>query len=214
MSNIVYDYIEDYIRDHYKEGDEFLNEMRRYALLNHIPVIHPEVSKLLSFIIKTNGIEKILEVGTAIGYSAIVMAKANNGCIVTTIERDQDMVHKAEVNIEKSGFGKYISVIQGEAVDVLKKLDGKFDLIFLDASKGHYIHLFPYCNNMLKNGGLIIADNVLFRGMVANNDLLIRRKITIVKRMRKFLDFMSLNKDYDTLILPVSDGILISRKIG
>lgn len=214
MSKIVYDYIEDYIRGLLPETDGFLKEMEVFAEQNHVPIIQPEVARFLSFIIKYGRVKSILEVGTAIGYSSIVMHKAAGGCRIVTIERDQDMIQKAAYNISKLELNNDIIIKTGEASEILESMDDRFDLIFLDAAKGQYMEFFPHCHRMLNENGIIFADNVLFRGMVATNELLIRRKITIVKRMRKYLKFMSENKDYDTSILPLGDGVAVSYKIG
>lgn len=214
MSNIVHDYIEDYIRSLLPESPGLLKEMEEYAAANHVPIIQSEVSRFLSFLIKGREIKNILEIGTAIGYSAIVMHTAAGGCSITTIERDQDMIEKAQENISKAGLSDDIKIVDGEAAEILKNMEGSFDLILLDAAKGQYLQFFPDCHRMLKNNGIIFADNVLFRGMVATNELLIRRKITIVKRMRKYLKFMSENPDYDTSILPLGDGVAVSLKLG
>jgi caffeoyl-CoA O-methyltransferase len=214
LSNIVYDYIEDYIKSLLPQNDGLLKEMEDYARDNHVPIILPEVAKFLSFIIKCNNTKNILEVGTAIGYSSIVMAQSTENTRIVTIERDKDMIGLALNNIKKAGLGSNISVIEGEAEVILEGMDDSFDLIFLDAAKGQYMEFFHNCHRMLKKGGILYADNVLFRGMVSSNELLIRRKITIVKRLRKYLKYMSENKDYDTSILPLGDGVLISLKIG
>jgi len=214
LSKIVYDYIEKYVRSLLNERGDCLRRMEKYAEENHIPIIQPEVANFLSFIIQTKGVKNILEVGTAIGYSAMVMKNAAADCRIVTIDRDPGMVEKARENIKSEGLEKDIKVVCGDAVEVLSSMEDNFDLIFLDGAKGQYLEFFPHCHRMLKNGGLIFADNVLFRGMVANNELLIRRKITIVKRMRKYLEFMSKNSDYVTTVLPLGDGVAVSLKKG
>lgn len=213
MSDIVHDYIEDYIRSLLPENEGILKEMEDYAQEFHVPIIHPEVAKFMSFIIKSCGIKNVLEVGTAIGYSASVMVHAG-ALKVLTIERDSEMAEIAKRNISKQGFESSVTVMEGEADEILKSMDDSFDMIFLDAAKGQYLEFFPECHRMLRKGGILFADNVLFRGMVSTNKLLIRRKITIVKRLRKFLKFMSDNNDYDTSILPLGDGVLVSVKLG
>jgi caffeoyl-CoA O-methyltransferase len=214
MSKIVYDYVEDYIRNMIPQNDELLKSMEDYALENNVPIVQREVAKLLSLIIKMKDSKNILEIGTAIGYSAIMMNKASNNAKIVTIERNKDMIEKAEENIKSAGLENSIQVIEGDALEVLPKIDDKFDLIFIDAAKGQYKEFFSYCDRCLKLGGIIFADNVLFRGMIANNDLVVRRKITIVKRMRNYLEFISKNKNYETSILSIGDGVAISLKTG
>ncbi|KMT21312.1 O-methyltransferase [Clostridium cylindrosporum] len=215
MSSVSHDYIEDYIRGLIKDNEGYIKTMEDYAIENHVPIIHKEVAQFLRVIIKSHNIKNILEVGTAIGYSASVMVNAaGNNSHVTTIERSDEMEAIAVENIKKIGYDKNITLIKGDALEVLGDVKGEFDMIFLDAAKGHYDHFLEQCLEKLKVGGLLISDNVLFRGMVATNDLLIRRKITIVKRMRKYLENISNDKNLETVILPIGDGIALTCKIG
>lgn len=213
MSNISHDYIEDYIRGLLPKSEGHIKEMEDYALLNNVPIIHPEVAQLLRILIKSHGVKNILEVGTAIGYSASIMAAAaGEGSHVITIEREDDMCLIAAENIKLMGFDDSIKIVKGDAMEVLNEIEGEFDLVFLDAAKGHYDHFLPMCLERLKHGGLLVCDNVLFRGMVATNKLLIRRKITIVKRMRKYLSHISNMPGLETVILPIGDGVALSLK--
>ncbi len=132
---------------------------------------------------------------------------------ITTIERDDKMIEIAKNNIERYGFKDKIKIIQGgDCLEVLKNLEDKYDMIFMDAGKGHYNEFLPYCLKLLNKEGIIIADNVLFRGMVANDELVIRRKITIVKRMRKYMDMISDKDNFITSIIPMGDGIAITKR--
>ncbi|MCX7884254.1 MAG: O-methyltransferase, partial [Caloramator sp.] len=159
-------------------------------------------------------VKKILEVGTAIGYSALIMAEASGkDCEVVSIERDDEMYNKAIENIKIMQREDSIKVIKGDALEVLKDIEGEFDLIFLDAAKGHYDKFLPLCLKHLKIKGLLVCDNVLFRGMIATNKLLIRRKITIVKRMRKYLSHISNMPELETVVLPIGDGIALCCKM-
>lgn len=214
MSNIAHDYIEDYIRNLIPERKGPIKAMEDYALENNVPIVHPEVAQFLRVLIKSHGVKRILEVGTAIGYSASLMAEAaGEGCSIVTIERDENSAELAEKNIREMGFENNIKVIRGDALEELEKINDKFDLIFLDAAKGHYDHFLPLCIGNLKLNGLLVSDNVLFRGMVATNELLIRRKITIVKRMRKYLEHISNMPELETVVLPIGDGIALSTKL-
>ena len=123
-----------------------------------------------------------------------------------------DMVAKARENIEKAGAKEDINVIEGDVLEVVKGLDEKFDLIFMDAGKGHYNHLLDDILRVLSDDGVIVADNVLFRGMVANDDLVIRRKITIVKRMRAYLEMINEREELVTSIIPMGDGIALTTR--
>lgn len=214
MSNISHDYIEEYIRGLIPEKQGYIKIMEDYAGEKNVPIIHPEVGQFLKVLIKSHGVKKILEVGTAIGYSASLMAEAaGNDCKIVTIERDEEMKNLAHENIQKLGLENNIEIIYGDALEVLENIHGEFDMVFLDAAKGHYDHFLPMCLKLLKTNGLLVGDNVLFRGMVATNKLLIRRKITIVKRMRKYLTHISSMKELETVILPIGDGIALSCKL-
>lgn len=214
MSSIAHDYIEDYIRNLIPERSGNIKRMEDYAIENNVPIIHPEVAQFLRVLIKSHGVKRILEVGTAIGYSASVMAEAaGEGCSIVTIERDDKAYETAIENIKSMGFENNIKVIKGDALEELEKINESFDLIFLDAAKGHYDHFLPLCIGNLKINGLLVSDNVLFRGMVASNELLIRRKITIVKRMRKYLEHISNMPELETVVLPIGDGIALSTKL-
>lgn len=213
MSNISYDYIEEYIRELLPKSEGHIKEMEDYAVENNVPIIHPEVAQLLRIIIKSHGVKNILEIGTAIGYSASVMSlAAGEGSKVVTIERDDNMCLIADENIKLLGLNESIKIVKGDAMEVLDEIEGEFDLVFLDAAKGHYDHFLPMCLKRLKKGGILVCDNVLFRGMVATNKLLIRRKITIVKRMRKYLSHISNMPGLETVILPIGDGVALSLK--
>lgn len=213
MSGITLDYIEQYIKELIYEDSDILNEMELFAHENHVPIVQKETEKFLQLMVTIKKPLKVLELGTAIGYSAIVMSMtAGKKCNITTIERDSEMINIAEKNIKKYGFDNYINIIQGDCLEVLKSLEQQYDLIFMDAGKGHYNHFLPECLRLLSKDGIIIADNVLFRGMVASDDLVERRKITIVKRMRKYLELVSKDKEFVTSVIPMGDGIAVTTR--
>lgn len=211
MSNITAVYVEEYIRDLLPEEQGILKEIEEDAIKNHIPIVHKEVAALLKVITKASNVKKVLEVGTAIGYSTILLCQAaGKGGHVTTIERDNERVQEAIKNIDRVNLSKNIQIIEGDAQEVLKFLDQQYDLIFLDGAKGHYKDMLMDCINLLKNGGLLISDNILFKGMVANDELVIRRKRTIVNRMRDYLSYICNHPQLDTSIIPIGDGVAIS----
>lgn len=213
MSGISQDYIVDYIRGLIKEESEVLKELEKYAHENNVPIVQSEVANFLKLMININKPKKILELGTAIGYSAILMSiSTNNTSNITTIERDKKMLDIARTNIAKVGLEDKIDIIEGDCLDVLQTLQNEYDLIFMDAGKGHYNDFLPHCLRLLKKDGIIIADNVLFRGMVASDDLVERRKITIVKRMRSYLDTISNDKNLLTSVIPMGDGIAVTTR--
>ncbi len=209
LSNINKQYIEDYIRECIKNNE--FRKIEDYAKENHIPIIHPEVAQLLKILIKIHNPKKILELGTAVAYSAMIMAGAmkSKGELVT-IERREDMFKLANKNINDYNYNDRIRVIQGEALEVLPNIDEKFDLIFIDAAKGKYMKFLNYCIEIIKPGGMIVSDNILFKGMIANDDLVVRRKKTIVRRMREYVDYICNNSLLETSLIPIGDGLAVS----
>ncbi len=213
MSGITFDYMEQYLKNLIINDSTVLDEMELFAKENCVPIVQKETAKFLQFMVSVKKPIKILELGTAIGYSAILMSmNASKDTSIVTIERDPNMIKYAEANIKKYGYTDKIAIKEGECLEVLKTLDEKFDLIFMDAGKGHYNHFLPECLRLLNKDGIIIADNVLFRGMVANDELVVRRKITIVKRMRKYLELVSKDKNLITSIIPMGDGIAVTTR--
>lgn len=213
LVNINEEYIEDYIRSLFPSHEGILKELEIYASSNHVPIIEREVAQLLKVLLKIYKPRKILEVGTAIGYSAIIMASSTeDDCTITTIERRQDMVNIARKNIQTASYSNRIEVIHGEAQEILKDLEGKYDFIFLDAAKGHYLDFFNKCIKLLNVGGVIVSDNVLYKGMIASDKLVIRRKKTIVKRLREFLKYINNLENFESSVIPIGDGLAITYR--
>lgn len=211
MSGVTYDYMENYLKSLIADDVGILKEMHDFAIENKVPIIQKEGAKFLQFMITLKKPKKILELGTAIGYSSILMSLASgNTNHITTIERDENMIKIAKENIEKYGLSEKIDVLQGDCLEILESLDDQYDMIFMDAGKGHYNHFLPHCLRLLKKDGIIVADNVLFRGMVASDELVKRRKITIVKRMRSYLQMVSANENLVTTVIPMGDGIALT----
>ena len=208
------DFVTEYLRNTMKQSEGLLSELEKYASEHHVPIAAPETARLLTVLGRLVKPLRILEVGTAIGYSAIILARTlAPGGRIDTIERQEEMLEKARENIKKAGLEHTISVIAGEAEEVLRCLDKQYDMVFLDAAKGQYPEFLPECLRMLKPGGLLVSDNVLFKGMVASDDLVVRRKKTIVNRMRTYLDMLCGNPDLETSILPVGDGVALTYKL-
>lgn len=212
MDNINEGHIVEYIRNLVPEKSQ-LKDLEAYAVKNHIPIVEPEVAQLLRVLIKMQRPRNILEVGTAIGYSAIVMAK-NTGedTRITSIERRKDMVQLARENIDKYQFNNKIRVIEGDAGEILPSIEENYDFIFLDAAKGQYMDFFNEAIRLLKAGGIIVSDNVLFKGMVSSDKLVIRRKKTIVKRLRSFLKYINQIDGFTSSIIPIGDGLAITYR--
>jgi predicted O-methyltransferase YrrM len=211
--NINYEYIIRYLRDTIPERSGHIAEMEQYAKANDVPISQPESIRLVEVLLKIAGAKKILELGTAIGYSAIRMTNAC-GAEVVTVELSDEMADIAEKNFEIAGVSDKVTLIRGDARQVISEMSGEgiFDIIFVDAAKGQYMEFFPHCERLLKKGGLLISDNVLYKGMTATDELVVRRKITIVRRLRKYLEMLKENKGFSTALLPVGDGVALSFK--
>ena len=213
MSNITYDYMEDYIRSLVPERSKNLKELEQFACDNKVPIVQKETGVFLEFMTSMKKPLRILELGTAIGYSSILMYEAaGTEPEIITIERDDKMIEYASENLKRFNLDNKIKIMQGDCLEILEKLDEPFDLIFMDAGKGHYNHFLPHCLRLLNKDGIIIADNVLFRGMVACKDLVKRRKITIVKRMKTYLELVTKDKDLITSVIPMGDGIAVTKR--
>lgn len=211
--NITHSYIIDYIRNTLSDEQGIFIQLEEFAQKNAVPIVQKETSALLKVLCQIKKPKRILEIGTAIGYSAMIMANSlKKDTHIVTIERDADMAKIARKNILEFGYNQVVEVLEGDAQPLLEVLDQKFDLIFLDAAKAHYIYFLPHCLRLLNPGGVLISDNVLYGGMVASRELLIRRKITIVKRLKKYLDALCSEKSLDTCILSTGDGVAVSVK--
>ena len=213
MSNINLTFIEEYIKDILPVNKGLLREIEIYAAENHIPIVHKEVGVLLQVLTKIAGAKKVLEIGTAIAYSALLFSEAmGEDGHITTIERNKRMIPLAKENIQKAGKTENIRLIEGDATEIIKQLKEKYDLIFLDGAKGHYKYLLKESIDLLNPGGILISDNILYRGMVATDKLVVRRQRTIVNRMREYLRYICNHPQLDTAIIPIGDGLAISYK--
>lgn len=216
-SKIVDPHVETYIKTLLPIEKGLLGELEAYATQFNVPIVQPEIAQYLKVFFKIAKPRAVLEIGTAIGYSGALMALEMESGTIDTIELNEAMFAKAKETFNAlSGLAPMVTVTQhlGGASDVIPTLSKRFDLIFIDASKGHYREFFDLCYPMLNDGGVIISDNVLYKGMIATNLYLIRRKITIVKRMRKYLAFISEHPELETTVLPMGDGLAISYKKG
>lgn len=213
MSGITFDFMEEYLKGLIPDEEGNFKEIITFAKENGVPIVQKETGKFLEVMTGIIRPKKILELGTAIAYSAMLMYEsAGTEPDITTIERSEEMISIAKANLLKYNLNDKINIIQGDCLEVLQKLDCKYDMIFMDAGKGHYNHFLPECLRLLNQDGVIIADNVLFRGMVASDELVKRRKITIVKRMRTYLDMVSTDENLVTTVIPMGDGIAVTRR--
>ena len=210
---IVYPYITSYIRGEIPERQGVLKELEEYAKINSVPIVQPETAKFLETLMCIKRPLRILEVGCAIGYSAILMAQyLAEGGSITTLEWDAETCEIARANIEKAGLSHKITVVHGDAKDIVPTLTGEYDVIFLDGPKAHYIYMLNDCIRLLKKGGMLISDNILYKGMIADDEHVIRRKITIVKRLRRFISAQMQRDELETVILPLGDGVTVAVK--
>lgn len=215
MSEITYPYIRDYLKAIQPEDHELISSIREEATGHYVPIIKSEVKQLLRFLITMHKPLRILEIGTAVAYSSIIMCESmgENGHI-TTIERSQDMIRRAKHNIKRAGRGHQIELLEGDAGEILKTLTGSYDMIFMDAAKGQYLTFLPDCMRLLKVNGLLISDNVLQDGTVAKSRFNVpRRQRTIHQRMREYLWEINHHPQLQTSILPVADGVTLSYKL-
>lgn len=188
-----------------------LEEIETYAKENNIPIMMKDGINFLTNYIKENSIKNILEIGSAIGYSAIKMALVDSDIHVTTIERDVNRYNEALKNIKKLNLEDRISVILADAFDV--ELDECFDLIFIDAAKAQYIKFFNKFDLNLKKGGVIFSDNLNFHGLTHTTDFIESRNVRgLVRKLNQYIDFLKENKNYNTNFYDIGDGISISIK--
>ena len=187
-----------------------ISDLEQYASINHVPIMLKDGIEYLLKYIKNNNIKNILEIGTAIGYSSIRMAQVSDDIKVTTIERDSNMYNEALKNIKSFNLDNQISVIYKDALDV--ELTDKYDLIFIDAAKSQYIKFFEKFKHNLNNNGVIITDNLSFHGFVKDSTNCSRNTKQLVNKIKKYIEFLKNNEEYDTEFISVGDGISITRK--
>lgn len=191
-----------------------LDEIEREALDAAVPVIRRSTAQLLKFLMVFVRPKRILEVGTAVGFSALLMSEyAPEDCHITTIEKYEKRIPIARENFKRAGRESRISLLEGDAADLLKTLTDDYDFIFMDAAKGQYIHFLPDVIRLLAGGGLLISDNVLQDGDVIESRFAVtRRNRTIHSRMRDYLYELTHDPKLQTVILPVGDGVTLSVK--
>ena len=188
-----------------------LEEIEKYALDNRVPIMMKDGIDYLCNFIKDNNVKKILEIGSAIGYSAIKMALVDDEIKITTIEKDRERYDVAVLNIEKFNLEDRIKIIFGAALDT--EINGEYDLIFIDASKGNNINFFNKYSRNLKKKGIIITDNLLFHGLVRDESLIkTKNQRGIVRKIKQFIEFLDNNSEFETEYLDIGDGIAISRR--
>lgn len=191
-----------------------MQEMAEYARDYHVPIIGQAGAALLKEVVRQKQPLFVLEIGTAIGYSAIFIAAHAPAARVITIEQDIERIMVAQKFITRAGLETRISILAGDAGEVLPAIEGRFDLVFIDAAKGQYFDYLTKVMGKLTAGGVIIADNVLFRGMVEGKVEVPRRYRTIVKRLRQYLDFVTQDPRFETRVYHDGDGLAITNYKG
>ncbi len=190
---------------------QLIKEMQGYALINHVPIMDANGLNFMRQYIKEHDVKSILEIGSAIGYSAIQMAEIADDIHVETIERDQERYMLAVNNIEKAGYQERIKIQLADALDYVT--EGTFDLIFIDAAKAQYIKFFERYQGNLKPGGVIISDNLKFHGMVESDERIKNRGTRqLVKKIRLYIDYLKNNPDFETEFIDIGDGLGVSRR--
>lgn len=194
--------------------DGVLGDIQREAICDKMPVVSPEAARFLAVVLSVLKPESVLEIGCAVGFSAGLIARylSNNGHI-TTIDRYDIMITEAKKNFKRLGIEDKVTLIEGDALSILKTLDFKYDFIFMDAAKGQYINMLPYCLRLLNVGGILIADDCFQNGDIAKDRLSVkRRQRTIHTRMREFLKEISNTEGLEASLIPIGDGMAFVHK--
>lgn len=187
-------------------------DIKENAKKNNVPIMQDEGIDFICKYIKENNIKRILEIGSAIGYSALMFASVSDDIIVTTIERDENRYKEAVTNIENMSMSNRINILNSDALDI--DIEDKYDLIFIDAAKSQYIKFFEKYKNNLSLNGVIISDNLAFHGLVENPELTNNRNTKqLVRKIKKYIDFLKDNKEFNTIFYKIGDGVSVSKKI-
>lgn len=188
-----------------------LENIEKYALEKNVPIMQKEGIDFLTNYIKENNVKRILEIGSAIGYSAIKMALVDKEVFITTIERDKERYDIAIKNINDFSLNNQIEIINDDAFNV--EIEGSYDLIFIDAAKAQYIKFFEKFENNLSDNGVIISDNLDFHGLTKDIDNIKSRNLKqLVRKINKFVDYLKNNENFDTIFYDIGDGVAVSRR--
>jgi predicted O-methyltransferase YrrM len=210
--------IDEYLQSLIPKRNGLIAAMEEYARLHNVPIMEPEGIEALLQILRLKNPQAILEVGAAIGYSALRMAEALPDVKIVTIERDEERIGLAKENIGKACAQDQVTLIEGDALEVTESIKeyGTFDAIFIDAAKGQYRKFFELYEPFLNDSGIIVTDNVLFKGLVAvpEEEIELRRIRSLVRKIKEYNVWLHEHPDYDTVILPIGDGVAISKHKG
>lgn len=190
---------------------ELILEMEDYASEKNVPIIEKKSIAFIMKYIKDHNVKNILEIGSAIGYSAILMASASKDSFVTTIEKDEERYMECLKNVKRCGLDKRINVVFQDALDVNLSEDLKYDLIFIDAAKGQYTKFFEKYKYFLKENGAIITDNLKFHGYVGKKDEIASKNLkSLVGKIENYIEFLKSNTEFDTKFYDIGDGLSVS----
>nr|WP_294466580.1 O-methyltransferase [uncultured Sellimonas sp.] len=211
---IVEERIVDYIRSLETRNNEILETIEQEALKERVPIIRKEMQSFLKVLLLLKRPKRILEIGAAVGFSAILMSEyAGDDCRIDTIENYEKRIQKARENIKMAGKEKQIHLLCGDAMEMLKTLEEPYDMIFVDAAKAQYIAYFPEVMRLLKKEGMLISDNVLQDGGIMESRFAVeRRDRTIHSRMREYLYLLKHDDRLETAVVPIGDGASVSIK--
>ncbi len=190
----------------------FLEQIEREAKETNVPIIRAQMQSLIKFLLAVHKPMSILEIGCAIGFSALLMSEyAPKGCRITTIEKYEKRIPVARENFRRAGKEENITLLEGDAADILAGLEGTYDFIFMDAAKGQYLNFLPDMLRLLGEGGILLSDNVLQDGDIIESRFAVtRRNRTIHSRMREYLYELKHHPELETVILPIADGVTVS----
>jgi predicted O-methyltransferase YrrM len=212
MSQILFPAQKKYLESFRKRSVELVLDMEQFAAEHNVPILNWHAADLLEKLVIIKNPERVLEIGTAIAYSTIRIATClSKGSVIHTIEKSTDNIKIALENIEKSGLDKKIKLIEGDALSVMPQLKKKYDFIFLDADKEDYKRLFDYSMILLKKGGIIVVDNLLWHGYAASNRIPSKHSRS-TKHIREFNKIFILQQNLDSLIIPIGDGLGLGVK--
>ncbi|WP_394868185.1 O-methyltransferase [Staphylococcus borealis] len=203
-----------YLLEIQSKTDNQIESLRSYAEENAVPIVDRLSLEMIKQLILIHGAKNILEIGTAIGYSSMHFASVSDDIQITTIERDEKMITQAKTNFETYGYSSQIRLIEGNALEQYSQVDDKvYDIIFIDAAKAQSKKFFEYYTPLLKKGGLVITDNVLYHGFVSNIDIVRSRNVKqMVKKVQKFNEWLMNQENYSTNFINMDDGLAISIK--
>lgn len=192
---------------------QFIEEMEEYAKSKNVPIIEKDSITFIMKYIKLHNVKNILEIGSAIGYSSILMASVGEDVKVTTIERDESRYMECLKNVKKCGMEQKVNVVFQDALEVNLNVENKYDLIFIDAAKGQYIKFFEKFKYFLADGGIIVTDNLKFHGYVGSKKKIESKNLAaLVRKIENYIVFLKDNEEFDTKFYDVGDGLSVSIK--